>query len=230
MIPYSPAQWWGANSPYLVLTDGRSTRYSVHIMNARDKEETMTLEILQVIDQEQGVTQRHLAKQLGVALGLANSYLKRCVRKGLIKIQQAPANRYLYYLTPKGFAEKSRLTAQYLSYSLNFYRHAVASCDKVFELCRSRGWNRVLLCGQSDLAEIAALRAGAQGLEIVNVIPWGLDGGAPDELSATGRYDVIVLTDLNDPAKVYEQISTQSKNKEVLVPDVLGFGGPTQTS
>ncbi len=199
-------------------------------MNARDKEETMTLEILQVIDQEQGITQRNLAKQLGVALGLANSYLKRCVRKGLIKIHQAPANRYLYYLTPKGFAEKSRLTARYLSYSLNFYRHAVTSCDKVFELCRSRGWNRVLLCGQSDLAEIAALRAGAQGLDIVNVIPWGLDGGTSDKLSATGWYDVIVLTDLSDPAKVYEQISTQSENKEVLVPDVLGFGGTIQTS
>jgi len=28
-----------------------------------------------------------------------------------MKIKQAPANRYVYYLTPKGFAEKSRLTA-----------------------------------------------------------------------------------------------------------------------
>ncbi len=205
-------------------------RYSVHNMNARDKEETMTLEILQVIDQEHGVTQRNLAKQLGVALGLANSYLKRCVRKGLIKIHQAPANRYLYYLTPKGFAEKSRLTAQYLSYSLNFYRHAVTSCDKVFELCRSRGWKRVLLCGQSDLAEIATIRAGALGLEIVNVIPWGLDGGMLDKLSTADQHDVIVLTDLSDPAKVYEQVSNQSDSKEVLVPDVLGFGGTIKTS
>ena len=44
---------------------------------------------------------------MGVALGLANSYLKRCIRKGFIKITEAPANRYLYYLTPQGFAEKA---------------------------------------------------------------------------------------------------------------------------
>ena len=60
------------------------------------------------------MTQRHLADRLGVALGLANSYLRRCARKGLIKITQAPDNRYLYYLTPQGFTEKTRLTARYL--------------------------------------------------------------------------------------------------------------------
>jgi len=77
-------------------------------MNTRQKEESLTLEILQTIDEHNDVTQRHLADNLGVALGLANSYLKRCVKMGLVKIHQAPANRYLYYLTPKGFAEKSK--------------------------------------------------------------------------------------------------------------------------
>ena len=86
----------------------------------RDREEVLTLEILDVIQKQSDVSQRHLAQHLGVALGLANSYLKRCVRKGLIKITEAPANRYLYYLTPMGFAEKSRLTARYLNYSFSF--------------------------------------------------------------------------------------------------------------
>ena len=63
------------------------------------KEEIATLEILQAIENKSDVTQRHLADRLDVALGLANSYLKRTVRKGLVKIQQAPANRYFYYLT-----------------------------------------------------------------------------------------------------------------------------------
>ena len=65
-------------------------------MNNKEKEDTVTLEILQAIEKKEDVTQRHLANRLDVALGLANSYLKRCVNKGLIKIQQAPANRYLY--------------------------------------------------------------------------------------------------------------------------------------
>ena len=63
------------------------------------------------VEENSQITQRSLASELGIALGLTNAYLKRCVRKGWVKINQAPANRYAYYLTPRGFAEKSRLTA-----------------------------------------------------------------------------------------------------------------------
>ena len=103
-------------------------------MNAPpDPENARTLEILDIVQRNEQVSQRHLASQLGVALGLANSYLKRCVKKGWVKVQQAPANRYLYYLTPTGFAEKSRLTAEYLSTSLGFYPEALNSCQRVFD-------------------------------------------------------------------------------------------------
>ena len=104
-------------------------------MNTVEKEDSVTLGILKEIEKNKDVTQRHLANQLGVALGLANSYLKRCARKGFIKFQQAPANRYLYYLTPKGFAEKSRLTAEYLSTSFEFYGRAGDSLKVIFEHC-----------------------------------------------------------------------------------------------
>ena len=97
-------------------------------MNAGDKEESLTLEILKAIDQRSDVTQLRLARRMHLALGLTNSYLKRCVCKELVEIHQAQANRYLYYLTPKGFAEKSRATAQYLSISFSFYRRAGDSC------------------------------------------------------------------------------------------------------
>lgn len=134
------------------------------------KEENLTLQILEAIEDESGVTQRGLARQVGVALGLANSYLKRCVRKGLIKIHQAPANRYLYYLTPQGFAEKSRLTAKYLSYSFTFYRRAGEACAAILADCEAAGWRRIGLCGPSDLAEIAALRSLQFRLEVVCVL------------------------------------------------------------
>src|SRR3970040_2857163 len=127
-------------------------------MNTKaDREEERVLELLGAVGKQSKVSQRHLASNMGIALGLANSYLKRCIRKGFIKVSQAPANRYLYYLTPSGFAEKSRLTAQYLSHSLSFYRKAGESCLRVFDQCEHNGWQRLLLCGISDLAEIATL-------------------------------------------------------------------------
>ncbi len=82
----------------------------------------ITLGLLTAVEANSQLTQRSAAKELGVALGLVNAYLKRCIRKGLIKVKQAPANRYAYYVTPKGFAEKSRLTVEYLSVSLAFFR------------------------------------------------------------------------------------------------------------
>jgi DNA-binding MarR family transcriptional regulator len=198
-------------------------------MNTRQKEESLTLEILQTIEEHNDVTQRHLADNLGVALGLANSYLKRCVKKGLIKIHQAPANRYFYYLTPKGFAEKSRLTAEYLTSSFDFYRKAGHSVSELFAECEKRGWRRIAFCGISELAEIASLRAHDHDLEHVMT----LDNGP-----MTGRYlgkplhhgyneqagvDAYLVTSLTDAAGVVEQLAGSVPKERILVPSILGL-------
>ena len=82
---------------------------------------SITLGVLTAIEEDNKATQRAISQDLGIALGLTNAYLKRCVKKGFIKVRQIPANRYTYYLTPQGFAEKSRLTAEYLSISFTIY-------------------------------------------------------------------------------------------------------------
>ena len=198
-------------------------------MNAKDREESLTLEILETIDQRNDVTQRHLADQLGVALGLANSYLKRCVRKGLVKIHQAPANRYIYYLTPKGFAEKSRLTTEYLSSSFNFYRRASKSCSDIFERCKEQGHQRILLCGKSELAEIASLRASEQDIDIVGILELNSDSrdflGLPvwQSFDLLSDYDACVVTEVNEPGKLIEYMSTQVNSELVFIPDILGI-------
>ena len=116
-------------------------------------EREITLGLLNAVHDNHRVTQRSVAKELGVALGLVNAYLKRCIKKGYIKVRMAPANRYAYYLTPAGFVEKSRLTAEYLSQSFNFFRRARKECSKILAHCVGRGWRRVALAGASDLGE-----------------------------------------------------------------------------
>jgi DNA-binding MarR family transcriptional regulator len=196
-------------------------------MDSKQREETLTLELLQAIHEESHVTQRRLAQRLGVALGLANAYLKRCVRKGLVKIHQAPANRYLYYLTPKGFTEKSRLTASYLSISFAFYRRAGESFVAIFADCERRGRRRVALVGASELAEIAAVRALEHEVEIGCV----LDRRARRERFLNlplrrapedcGAVDAWLLTDLGDPPATYRWLVRRVGEDSVLVPDIL---------
>src|SRR5881394_1935399 len=96
-------------------------------------DDRILLDLLESLERNGGQGQRRIASELGIALGLVNAYLKRCVKKGLVKISDAPARRYAYYLTPHGFAEKSRLTVQYLSDSFSFFRKAKSDCARVFD-------------------------------------------------------------------------------------------------
>src|SRR3954453_12108080 len=102
----------------------------------------IVLGLLTSVETDGARSQRRIAAELGIALGLVNAYLKRCVKKGLVKVNNAPARRYAYYLTPQGFSEKSRLTVQYLSDSFSFFRKAKGDCARAFETAKASGFNR----------------------------------------------------------------------------------------
>ena len=198
-------------------------------MNANNREDSLTLEILEKIEKQDNLTQRHLASSLGVALGLANSYMKRCVRKGLIKVHQAPAHRFLYYLTPKGFAEKSRLTAKYLSTSFDFYRRAGNSLAEAFNLCEIQNKTSVLLCGISELAEIASLRAYEHEINIVGMFdPYSkkdtfLHLKVWHHLDDADIHDVCLVTSLEDTVSLVKLLRQQRRKDEFLIPSILGI-------
>src|SRR5690348_15260747 len=161
------------------------------------------LGLLESVERNGGQSQRHLASELGIALGLVNAYLKRCVKKGLVKVAHAPARRYAYYLTPQGFAEKSRLTIEYLTLSFSFFRQARADCAKTLAGALENGWSRIALAGISDLAEIAVICAVESGITIVAVVDAKSSVasfvGAPVVRSfdaIVGTVDAVVVTDL----------------------------------
>jgi DNA-binding MarR family transcriptional regulator len=186
------------------------------------------LGLLDAVEQDRAQSQRLLASELGIALGLVNAYLKRCITKGLVKVREAPARRYAYYLTPQGFAEKSRLTVEYLSYSFSFFRQAKTDCSRLLETAKVRGVNSVVLAGQSDLAEIAALCAMEQGVEIVGVVqgeaPNGHFIGFPvfaDFAAVEKPFDAVLVTDLVSARETCAAAVEQFGAARVLVPELL---------
>ncbi len=190
----------------------------------------IVLGLLESVERDGSQSQRKLASDLGIALGLVNAYLKRCVKKGLLKIGQVPPRRYAYYLTPHGFAEKSRLTVEYLSSSFSFFRSAREDCSSVLKIARARNWNRIVLCGVSDLAEIATICALEQGITVVAVVDAkaGRDRfvGVPvvDSLnSVRERFDVLVVTDLQAERELLQSIAGNLGADRVLVPALLGL-------
>ena len=133
-----------------------------------DIEAERDLRLLEAVEQNSRITQRSLATKLGIALGLTNIYLKRLARKGYIKCVNVQSNRLTYLITPRGIAEKARLTYEFIDYSLHLYgevrRHmrtmlaerAVAGC-------------RVAIYGRGEAAELAYLSLMENRLEPIAV-------------------------------------------------------------
>jgi DNA-binding MarR family transcriptional regulator len=195
----------------------------------READSVIVLGLLKSVEQDGGQSQRRLAAELGIALGLVNAYLKRCVSKGLVKVQNVPARRYAYYLTPKGFAEKSRLTVNYLTSSFSFFREAKADCLVMFEAGRLRDFKSVVLFGRSDLAEIAVICAIECQIEIVALVdpksPRGHFLGVPiaasfDEVAKS--FDAVVITDLESTYDSWDLARVRYGEGRVLLPRLLG--------
>ena len=81
-------------------------------------QEEIQFEVLRRLHQTPQVSQRALAKDLGVGLGTINFCFQALVEKGLVKMQNFSQSknklRYAYLLTPAGVVEKSKLTAEFL--------------------------------------------------------------------------------------------------------------------
>ncbi len=188
------------------------------------------LGLLNSVEQDGARSQRHFAAELGIALGLVNAYLNRCIKKGLVKASQAPARRYAYYLTPQGFAEKSRLTVEYLSSSFGFFRKAKGDCIRVFEIAKQRNLKRLALIGISDLAEIAAICAIESDIALVAVIDSSRLGRfvglsvVEDFASLDERIDGVIVTALMLSPSI-EALVQQARQKfgpeAVLIPELV---------
>jgi DNA-binding MarR family transcriptional regulator len=196
----------------------------------RADQDRIVLGLLESVERDGAKSQRHLAGELGIALGLVNAYLRRCVKKGLIKMKEAPARRYAYYLTPRGFSEKSRLTVEYLSLSFSFFRRARADCCDVLAAAQSRGWKRIALAGISDLAEIATICALERDIEIVAVVDARSSlsrfVSLPVRASFEGieaKIDGVIVTDLTTASTTFAAATARLGEDRVLAPSLLGL-------
>ena len=188
----------------------------------------IVLGLLDSVDRDGEQSQRKLAAELGIALGLVNAYLKRCMNKGLVKVRAVPTRRYAYYLTPKGFAEKSRLTVDYFSSSFSFFRQARADCSATLQTATAQGCRTVALLGISDLAEIAIICAMETGMTVSAVV----DSASNDERfvgipvfpsldSILDWVDAVIVTDLKSAQAIADAAVEAFGADRVLVPALL---------
>jgi DNA-binding MarR family transcriptional regulator len=146
---------------------------NVHNMNneKHDIQDTYkSLLLLDEISKGEQLSQRYLSKKLNIALGLVNSYIKNLVSKGYITIKAIPAKRYAYYLTPKGFTEKTRLTYHLLQDFTNLYKNARRDFRQLFHTLHSAGVRKVVFAGVDEAAEIAYLSLQEFDIEFAGIL------------------------------------------------------------
>ena len=181
-----------------------------------------SLQILDELSNNDSLTQRELSSSLGIALGLVNSYIKNLIKKGYITVKTIPSKRYAYYLTPKGFAEKTRLTYDLLHDYNRVYREARKNLSLLFNDLQQNGVKRIVFAGVDEVAEIAYITLQETKLELVAVVNnmeetrGNFFGMKVHPFSAiTGMsYDGVVVTTYLKKDLVYQELITNGVNKK----------------
>ena len=178
-----------------------------------DPKDIRTLKILEKVDNDVVPSQRDLARDLNISLGLVNSFIKRLVRKGYFKARHIPKNRMRYFLTPKGASEKSRLTYEYIQHSYNFYKEARQKLRNLYAELESQNVSNIVFYGASDLAEIAYVSLQETNIKLVAIVDDEKTGNRflqnrvkhPDCLPSI-TFDRILITSLNSTDEITKKI------------------------
>ena len=189
-----------------------------------DPKDIRTLKILEKLDNDVVPSQRDLARDLNISLGLVNSFIKRLVKKGYFKARHVPKNRMRYFLTPKGASEKTRLTYEYIQHSYNFYKEARQKLRDLYTGLERRDVSSIVFYGAGDLAEIAYLSLQETNIKLVAVVDDEKKGKRfmrdivehPDRLVAL-TFDKILITSLNSKEFIYQRIAALGLPAESVV-------------
>jgi DNA-binding MarR family transcriptional regulator len=192
-----------------------------------ESKQEIVLRLLEQVEADDSVSQDRFAKRVGIAKGLANAYFNRCLQKGWIRLRQVPKQRFLYYVTPRGFAEKARLTAEFLTSSYQFYRNVRTDIGALMAEAARDGHQRLAVLGAEELAEITAIVSEESAVEIAGFIAPGSTrkriAGRPVVASWSGveAADGAVLATFEDARQVYDAFRAEQPKVTVFVPRQL---------
>lgn len=189
-----------------------------------DHRDLRTLKLLEEIEHNHAPSQRDLAKKLNISLGLVNAFVKRLAHKGYFKISTIPKNRVMYILTPKGMAEKTRLTYDYIHFSFQFYRKARAKLKEILMKLEEEGDDSVIFYGAGELAEIGFISLQETNIRLIAVLD---EQGAGDpflgftledpEAIRKYAFDKVIITEMETTSRKLNALLSRGIPRQKIV-------------
>jgi DNA-binding MarR family transcriptional regulator len=195
----------------------------------KPSEELRDLRLLEELERNPIISQRELSHKFGIALGVTNACLKRMVRKGWIRIRGFDHRKIGYYLTPKGFVEKSRLTFHLVSGIVQHYSELKQVIgERLLEIQRD-GMKRIVFYGISDEMEVAYITLQGVDLKLVGIVeddekvtPQFIFGYELEPVSRINelRPDCVLVTSLVESEQKKEKLRTLIGTNHISINDI----------
>ena len=136
----------------------------------KPSDEMRDLRLLEELEKNPIISQRQLSHKFGIALGVTNACLRRMTQKGWIRIRDLNRRRIGYYLTPKGFTEKAKLTLHLISCTVQHYSELKKIISgRLLEMQRD-GLERIVFYGVSEEMEVAYITLQGVDLKLVGIV------------------------------------------------------------
>ena len=118
-------------------------------------EQEIFYRLLKILSRDSNLTQREMAKKMGISLGRVNYCISELVKKGLIKINRFKHSKnkiqYIYILTPQGLEEKAALTISFLKRKVMEYEEIKSQIKEVAQEIEEERWIDIY---QNDILEL----------------------------------------------------------------------------
>lgn len=128
------------------------------------------LRTLEEIERNPSVSQRQLASELGVAVGVANACVRTLVRKGLVKIRGESNRSITYHITKEGRLQKAALAVEWTNNTIDYYVQARRRIGELLGTLASLGVGRAALFAANEAAELVVMLAPAAGITVTDII------------------------------------------------------------
>ena len=187
-------------------------------------------QFLEELEKGEITTQKELSNNLRVSIGFINALIKKFLKKGYIKAKQAPYKRFIYYLTAKGYIEKSKLVSEYINSSLDFFRTLRKEFNKMFSFEREKNeFVSFILFGVSEVTEICIISALDNNMKVSYIVDKKFKSkkflgiNVLKKIRKLKENEKIIITDKDKSQNLYSKLSKIFNEDQLIIIPTLSI-------